>query len=63
MTILEKLPRLKFCCCCIDLPTGAIILGILEFLGALTSWFYFIEYTSIVIKGDKIPFGFSDGNL
>lgn len=62
MTIHEKLPRVKFCCCCADLRTGALILGILALFGVLQSWLRFVEYTLAVLQGNRIEFGFPPGN-
>lgn len=37
MSFLAMLPRISMCCACIDLQTGAIILGIMQTLSAITN--------------------------
>lgn len=49
MGIEEKLPRLNFCCACVDLRTGAIILGLLQFFSAIYAWSCFFEPDTIEI--------------
>lgn len=49
MNVHEKLPRVKVCCFCADLRTGAIILAVLELLGAIVSW---IDFANAIIQKD-----------
>jgi hypothetical protein len=58
MTIHEKLPRVRVCCCCADLRTGALILGVLGLFGVIQSWMRFVEYTIDTLNGKRPNLGF-----
>lgn len=58
MTINEKLPRLRFCCCCVDLRTGAIILGLLALFSAIMSW---SRYFAIIFSSKNTNARLSEG--
>lgn len=62
MTIHEKLPRVKNCCCCGDLRKGLLFIGFIGLFGVLLSWMRFTEYTILTIKGEEIDLDFPPGD-
>lgn len=53
MGLYESLPRVKSCCCCINLRTGVLILGILQIIAAVASWAYFIFCIVKIASGEE----------
>lgn len=64
MAFLSWLPRADHCCCCINLRTGAIILGIFSILGSfLNVATSCVIFSIIITEQNKTPNGNTDALL